>query len=163
MLVIGGGRGLFRADVFCFHGGLPWVTTGAGLLALAIAAFNIKDYLAFHQGFSPSRLARGRASIFQQARSILRAGSFAAILATTVVLAIAANSYGLLCIVLKASRRSHGTTVSISDRKKALRVCKKPVSARLSCFIDFIWFVNAMTMALFSQITRSDGKYVELP
>jgi hypothetical protein len=34
---------------------------------------------------------------------------------------------------------------------------RNPVSARLSCFIAFIGFVGAMTMALFSQIARNDG------
>lgn len=84
-------------NLFLLIGGLPWVTTGAGGLALAIAAVNIKDYLAFHQGFSLSISEGGQANIFQQARRILRAGSFPAMLATTVVLAIAANSYELLC------------------------------------------------------------------
>ena len=84
-------------NLFLLIGGLPWVTTGAGLLALAIAAVNIKDYLAFHQGFSLSISEGGQANLFQQARRILRAGSFPAMLATTVVLAIAANSYELLC------------------------------------------------------------------
>ena len=40
-------------------------------------------------------------------------------------------------------QRGHGTTVSISARNTAFRVCfpafgRNPVSARLSCFIDFI-------------------------
>ena len=59
-------------------------------------------------------------------------------------------------------QRDHGTTVSISARKTALRVCfpafgKNPLSARLSCFIGFLQFVGTMTMALFSQIRPYDG------
>lgn len=34
---------------------------------------------------------------------------------------------------------------------------RKPVSARLSCFIDFIGTVGCMTVILFSQIGQDDG------
>lgn len=52
--------------------------------------------------------------------------------------------------------------MSISARNTALRVGspafgRNPVSARLSCFIAFICFVGAMTMALLSQIRSYHG------
>lgn len=47
-------------------------------------------------------------------------------------------------------------------QKTDFQVClpalgKKPVSARLSCFMDFIDSVDTMTMTLFSQIAQYDG------
>ena len=84
-------------NLFLLIGSLPWVTTIAGLLALGIAAVNIKDYLIFHQGVTLSISEGRKADIFQRARRILHAGSFPAMMATTVVLAVAANLYELLC------------------------------------------------------------------
>jgi len=84
-------------NLFRLIGSLPWVTAAAGLLALLIAAVNLKDYLFFHQGITLSIPEGGKAEIFQRARRILGAGNLPAMLATTIVLAISANFYELLC------------------------------------------------------------------
>lgn len=84
-------------NLFLLIGSLPWVTAAAGLVALLMAAVNLKDYLFFHQGITLSIPEGGKADIFQRARHILNAGNLPAMLATTILLAIAANFYELLC------------------------------------------------------------------
>lgn len=108
MLVIGGVFVLFSGlmyfafmaawlGLFRVMGSLPWVTAGAGILAVIMGAINIKDFFAFRQGLSLSIPESRKADIFRRGRSILAAGSFPAMLGATVLLAIAANFYELLC------------------------------------------------------------------
>jgi hypothetical protein len=84
--------GLFR-----IMGSLPWVTSAAGALAFAIGLINTKDFFAFKAGVSLSIPESRKADIFRRGRAILAAGSLPAMLAATVLLAIAANFYELLC------------------------------------------------------------------
>ena len=84
-------------NLFLVIGSLPWVTAAAGLLAVVIGAVNVKDFFFFHQGATLSITEGRKADIFQRARRILGAGSLPAMLATTILLAIAANFYELLC------------------------------------------------------------------
>lgn len=108
MLIIGGVFVLFSGlmyfafmaawlGLFRMMGSLPWVTATAGLVALAIGLINVKDYFAFKQGVSLSIPEARKSDIFQRGRRILNAGSLPAMLAATVVLAVAANFYELLC------------------------------------------------------------------
>ncbi len=108
MLVIGGVFVLFSGlmyfafmaawlGLFRVMGSLPWVTAGAGVLAILMGAIHIKDFFVLHRGVSLSISASRKADIFRRGRAILAAGSFPAMLAATVLLAIAANFYELLC------------------------------------------------------------------
>ena len=84
-------------NLFLVLGSLPWVTGAAGLLALLMGAVNVKDFARFRQGVSLSISDSGKATIFQRARHLLVAESLPAMLAATVVLAVSANFYELLC------------------------------------------------------------------
>lgn len=84
-------------NLFLLIGGLHWVTGVAGVLALLMGAINVKDFVCFRQGFSLSISDSGKATIFQRARHLLVADSLSAMLAATVVLAVSANFYELLC------------------------------------------------------------------
>ena len=84
-------------NVFLLIGSLPWITAGAGLLAVAMGAVNIKDFLYFHKGVTLSIPESGKADIFHRARRMLNAGNLPAMLAATIILALAANFYELLC------------------------------------------------------------------
>jgi hypothetical protein len=84
--------GLFR-----IMGSLPWVTAAAGALAFIIGLVNTKDFFAFKAGVSLSIPESRKADIFQRGRAILAAGSLPAMLTATILLAIAANFYELLC------------------------------------------------------------------
>jgi thiol-disulfide isomerase/thioredoxin len=84
-------------NVFLWIGELKAITMVAGLIAIVIALINIKDYFWFKQGVSLSIPERAKPGIYQRSRSLLKASSLPAMLAGTAVLAIAANSYELLC------------------------------------------------------------------
>ena len=84
-------------NLFLVLGSLPWVTGAAGILALAMGLINVKDFVRFRQGISLSIPADGKADIFQRARRLMAAENLAAMLAATVILAISANFYELLC------------------------------------------------------------------
>jgi len=108
MLVIGGVFVLFSGlmyfafmaawlGLFRIMGSLPWVTAGAGALAAVMGAINIKDFFVFRRGVTLSIPESRKADIFRRGRTILAAGNFPAMLAATVLLALAANFYELLC------------------------------------------------------------------
>lgn len=84
--------GLFRVV-----GNLAWITALAGSLAMLFGAVNIKDFFAFKQGISLSIPEARKTDLFRRGRQILAAGKLPAMLAATVILAIAANFYELLC------------------------------------------------------------------
>jgi hypothetical protein len=84
-------------NVFLLAGELRVVTVIAGLLALAVAALNIKDYFWFKAGPSLSIPDAARPGLFRRMREVVTAGSLGPMLAGTVLLAIVANSYELLC------------------------------------------------------------------
>ncbi len=73
------------------------ITTVAGLVALTIAAINIKDFFAFKKGVSLSVSDKHKKSLISKMRSLLKAESMFSMMIGTITLAIAANLYELLC------------------------------------------------------------------
>ncbi len=84
-------------NLFQLFGKLDWVTLAAGVIALAIALINIKDFFRFGRGISLSIPESRKPGIYRRARAILAAGNTPAMLAATVLLAVAVNFYELLC------------------------------------------------------------------
>jgi hypothetical protein len=84
-------------NIFLVVGELALITTLAGLVAIVIALINIKDFFWFKQGVSLSIPASAKPGLYQRSRNLLKASSLPAMLAGTAVLALAANSYELLC------------------------------------------------------------------
>jgi thiol-disulfide isomerase/thioredoxin len=84
-------------NVFLGAGELRVVTVIAGLLALTVAALNIKDYFWFKEGPSLSIPESAKPGLFRRMRDIVGTGNLGPMLASTVLLAIVANSYELLC------------------------------------------------------------------
>lgn len=84
-------------NLFLLVGALRWVTLGAGLVAVFFAALNIKDFFVTGVGPSLSIPDQAKPGLFQRMRGLLQADSFWAMAAGAVVLAIAVNSYELLC------------------------------------------------------------------
>lgn len=84
-------------NLFLLIGELAVVTFLAGLIAVAIGAVNIKDYFYFGRGFSLSIPASLKPRLFEKMRHVVEAGQWPAMMVSTAVLAIAANSYELLC------------------------------------------------------------------
>lgn len=84
-------------NIFLHIGELRAVTAAAGAVALVIAAINIKDYFFFKRGVSLTIPDSRKPKLFERMRGLLQQTSTAALLSGTAVLAIAANSYELLC------------------------------------------------------------------
>jgi thiol-disulfide isomerase/thioredoxin len=84
-------------NVFLIIGHLALVTTVAGLIAVAIGAVNIKDYVWFKRGVSLSIPERAKPGLFQRMRGLVATSNLPSILIGTITLALAANAYELLC------------------------------------------------------------------
>jgi thiol-disulfide isomerase/thioredoxin len=108
MAVIGGTFVLFSGlvyfvfmaawlNVFLIAGELRMITMIAGLVALTVAALNIKDYFWFKAGPSLSIPDTAKPGLFRRMREVVASGSMGPMLVSTVLLAIVANSYELLC------------------------------------------------------------------
>jgi hypothetical protein len=108
MLIIGGTFVFFSGlvyflfmaawlNLFLVVGGGPMVTLVAGLVAVVIGVLNTKDFFRFGQGPSLSIPDRAKPGLFKRMRGLLAADSMGTMLLGTVALALAANSYELLC------------------------------------------------------------------
>ena len=84
-------------NVFLVVGSLPAITLAAGLAALLIGVLNLKDFFAFKQGISLSISDHQRNALIQRSRRLLQAENLPTLLVATVLLAVAANFYELLC------------------------------------------------------------------
>ncbi len=84
-------------NLFLLIGGVPMITLAAGLAAVLIGALNVKDYFLFGMGPTLSIPAAARPRLFERMRGLLARDRWPALLGATVVLALAANSYELLC------------------------------------------------------------------
>jgi len=84
-------------NLFQFVGGLPLVTLLAGVVALGLGLLNVKDYLRLRRGPSTSLSETQRQRLFRRMRGLLGSERLPPLLAGTVVLAVVANSYELLC------------------------------------------------------------------
>ncbi len=84
-------------NVFQLLGALAWITLAAGLLAIVVGIINVKDFFAFERGITLSIPESRKLDIYRRARLILNAENLPALLGATILLAIAANFYELLC------------------------------------------------------------------
>jgi hypothetical protein len=84
-------------NLFLWAGELRFITLGAGALAVAMALVNIKDFFWFKRGPTLSIPEGAKPGLFARVRDLLGASSLASMLAGTVVLAVSANTYELLC------------------------------------------------------------------
>lgn len=84
-------------NVFLLLGSVALITTAAGVVSIVIAAINIKDFFWFREGISLTIPDSAKPKLFDRMRKLLKASSLPSVVTGTVVLAIAANSYELLC------------------------------------------------------------------
>lgn len=84
-------------NVFLILEELRYVTLGAGIVAVAVAAINIKDFFWFKAGISLTIPDRAKPLLYQRMRGLVAAARWPSVLAGTVALAIVANAYELLC------------------------------------------------------------------
>ncbi|MBI5100279.1 MAG: thioredoxin family protein [Nitrospirae bacterium] len=84
-------------NIFLLTGQVAAVTVAAGVIALIIAAINIKDFFFFKKGVSLSIPDSAKPKLFERMRKLLKADSLPAVISGAVVLAVAANAYELFC------------------------------------------------------------------
>ena len=84
-------------NVFLFLGQMRWITTVAGALAVLLAIINIKEYFWFKKGVSLAIPDSAKPRLYQRMRNLLVAENLFSVALGTVVLAVVANSYELLC------------------------------------------------------------------
>jgi len=84
-------------NLFMMIGAVPVITAIAGVIAVVIGLINTKDYFLFRQGPSLSIPENAKPTLFRRMRALLKADNLGAMLLGTAALAIAANSYELLC------------------------------------------------------------------
>lgn len=84
-------------NFFLIMGEVAVITKIAGAVSLVIAGINIKDFFAFKSGVSLTIPDSAKPKLFDRMRRLLKSTSLLSIAAGTAVLAIAANSYELLC------------------------------------------------------------------
>ena len=83
--------------LFLIVGYLPLVTAGAGLVAVLVGLVNIKDFVWLKKGISLSIPERAKPGLYRRMGNFIGTGNLPAMLAATVALALAANTYELLC------------------------------------------------------------------
>jgi thiol-disulfide isomerase/thioredoxin len=86
-------------NIFLVIGQLTAITMTAGIVALAVSLINIKDFFFFKQGISLVIPEKAKPKLFERMRNLLKSSSFTTMIAGTVVLAVFANAYELLCTV----------------------------------------------------------------
>jgi hypothetical protein len=84
-------------NLFLIIGHLRWVTFVAGLVAIFFGLLNVKDFVWFKRGISLSIPEQAKPRLYERMRKLVTADKLPAMLVGTVALAIAANSYELLC------------------------------------------------------------------
>lgn len=83
--------------LFLSVGRVATLTKAAGAVALVVAAINIKDFFFFKRGITLGIPEGAKPGLFDRMRALVRSASTASMLAGAAVLALAANSYELLC------------------------------------------------------------------
>jgi len=84
-------------NMFLLLGHVAMITTIAGAISIVIAIINIKDFFWFKEGVSLTITDSAQSKLFDRMRKLLKTSSMPSIIFGTIVLAIAANSYELLC------------------------------------------------------------------
>lgn len=108
MMIIGGTFVLFSGliyflfmaawlNLFMLAGNLSAITLAAGFVGLVVAVLNIKDFFFFKKGVSLSIPESAKPKLFERMRNLLKSTSLLSMFVGTIVLALAANTYELLC------------------------------------------------------------------
>ncbi|NWF74991.1 MAG: hypothetical protein HXY53_00215 [Nitrospirae bacterium] len=84
-------------NLFLVMGQVGIITKIAGITAILIAIVNIKDFFLFKKGISLTIPDTAKPKLFDRMRKLLKSSSLVSILIGASILAIAANSYELLC------------------------------------------------------------------
>jgi thiol-disulfide isomerase/thioredoxin len=84
-------------NLFMLVGTVAWINVIAGVLAIAIGLFGVKDFVFAMRGPSLSIPDSAKPKLYQRVRDLVSAENMPMLLLGTITLALAANSYELLC------------------------------------------------------------------
>ncbi len=84
-------------NLFLYLGEIRVVTIVTAVVAIGVATINIKDYFFFREGVSLSIPESAKAGLYGRIRNLIQAPRIPVLVFGTVILAIVANSYELLC------------------------------------------------------------------
>jgi hypothetical protein len=84
-------------NLFLVIGQIAAITAVGGAVAVLIGVINVKDFFLFKQGVSLVIPESAKPKLFERMRGLLRAPTLPAMITGTVVLAVSANVYELLC------------------------------------------------------------------
>ena len=84
-------------NFFFLAGNVEWITLVAGIIAVIIGAFGIKDFLLAYRGPSLSISDERKSRLYVRMRNLLSIDSMPTLVLGTIMLALAANTYELLC------------------------------------------------------------------
>lgn len=84
-------------SVFRVIGSITAVTLAGGLTAFFIGIINIKDFFIFGKGVSLSIPEKAKPRLFKRMRGLVQVESLSSLVVGTVMLAVAANTYEVLC------------------------------------------------------------------
>lgn len=84
-------------NLFLIMGHLVVITIVAAIVSIVIAIINIKDFFFFKKGISLTIPGSAKPKLFDRMRKLVKSTSLLSIILGTVVLAVVANSYELLC------------------------------------------------------------------
>ena len=84
-------------NLFLVVGGLPFMTLAAGFIAIIFGVLNSKDYFFSGKGPTLSIADTAKPGLFKRMASLMSVDHLPTLLAGTFTLAIAVNSYELLC------------------------------------------------------------------
>lgn len=84
-------------NLFLVLGHIKILTLIAGIVSVLIAVINIKDFFFFNKGISLTIPDAAKPKLFDRMRKLIKSTSLPSIVLGTIILAIVANSYELLC------------------------------------------------------------------
>ncbi len=84
-------------NLFLYMGEIRTITIIAAVVAIGISSINIKDYFLFKKGVSLSIPDSAKPGLYERIRKLMNASSLPTMILGTIMLAIVANSYELLC------------------------------------------------------------------
>lgn len=84
-------------NLFLVMGHLRGITMGAGAIALVMALLNIKEYVWFQQGPSLTIPEHAKPGLYRRMRNLVYTSRLPSMLMGTILLALMANTYELLC------------------------------------------------------------------
>lgn len=84
-------------NLFLYMGQIRTITVIAAVVAIGISLINIKDYFLFKKGISLSIPDSAKPGLYERIRKLVNTSSLPTMILGTIMLAIVANSYELLC------------------------------------------------------------------